>query len=266
MRLSCLQYTAEPSVVETEARLYPLLAEAARAGSDLIVLPECALCLSRGQKASRRAAITLDDPAVTRLSEFAARHGLWLIVGSLTMQTAEGLKNRTLVLDRSGALVATYDKIHLFDVELPGGGESYRESAVFAAGTSPQWIDIEGVRCGLSICFDVRFPKLYRHYAKQGADLVVVPAAFTVQTGQAHWHTLLRARAIENGLFVAAAGQCGVTREGRQTFGHSVVYDPWGEPLGALEAAPGVLTVDLDVDAVRRMRTAIPVMTQDRDF
>ena len=160
---------------------------------------------------------------------------------------------------------ATYDKIHLFDVDL-ASGESYRESALFDAGSSPTMTLVQDWTVGLSICFDLRFPALYRHYGLAGADLVVVPAAFTKTTGQAHWSTLLRARAIENGCFIVAAGQCGRTTEGREIYGHSVVYDPWGDCLGELSDEPGVLTVDLILDRVQAVRSSVPVMTQHRDF
>jgi len=169
------------------------------------------------------------------------------------------------VIDSEGCIQSTYDKIHLFDVDL-ASGESYRESALFEAGSEPTMTSINGWVVGLSICFDLRFPALYRHYGLSGAELIVVPAAFTKTTGQAHWLTLLRARAIENGCFVVAAGQCGKTSEGRETFGHSVVFDPWGETIGALGSQEAVLTVDLDRSRVKAVRQSVPVMTQHRNF
>jgi predicted amidohydrolase len=235
MRISCVQYTAEPDLAISEDRLYPLMDEAVTARADVILLPECALCLSSNQAISRAQALTIEAPEVHRLRQYAADHAVTLIVGSLIMATDQGVKNRTLVINPQGMIQATYDKIHLFDVDL-ASGESYRESA------------------------------LYRHYGLAGADLVVVPAAFTKTTGQAHWSTLLRARAIENGCFIVAAGQCGRTTEGRETYGHSVVYDPWGDCLGELSDEPGVLTVDLILDRVQAVRSSVPVMTQHRDF
>jgi len=265
MRLSLVQYTAEPSVSVSESRVFPLMREAVAAGAQVIVLPECALFLSTRQSASREAALSIDSAPVARLAQFAKQHAVWLVVGSLTLRIEDMIRNRCLVFDPHGQLIQSYDKIHLFDVQL-ASGESYRESALFCAGKSPAMVEIAQVPVGLSICFDLRFPKLFRHYASQGAGLVLVPAAFTKTTGEAHWHTLLRARAIENGLFVAAAAQCGITEEGRETFGHSVVYDPWGACLGQLDVAPGVLTVDLELAAVERARSQIPVLSQDRDF
>ncbi|MDC3058250.1 carbon-nitrogen hydrolase family protein [Litorivicinus sp.] len=265
MRISCVQYTAEPDLAISEGRLYPLMDEAVTAESEVILLPECALCLSSNQAISRAQALTIEAPKVNRLRHYAADHAVTLIVGSLIMATDQGVKNRTLVINPQGIIQATYDKIHLFDVDL-ASSESYRESALFDAGSSPTMTLIGDWTVGLSICFDLRFPALYRHYGLAGADLVVVPAAFTKTTGQAHWLTLLRARAIENGYFIVAAGQCGTTTDGRETYGHSVIYDPWGNCLGELSDEPGVLTVDLILDRVQEVRSSVPVMSQHRDF
>lgn len=265
MRISCLQYTAEPDLTLSEARLYPLLDVAIMAGATTVLLPECALFLSSNQASSRAHALAIDSAQVERLRNYANTHRITLIVGSLIMQINDKIFNRSLVIDSGGQIQASYDKIHLFDVDLPSG-ESYRESALFDAGTEPQLTKINDWSVGLSICFDLRFPSLYRYYALAGTELIVVPAAFTKNTGEAHWDTLLRARAIENGCFVAAAGQCGVTREGRETHGHSVVYDPWGVCLGELDDSPGVLTIELDRSKVETVRASVPVMSQHREF
>jgi predicted amidohydrolase len=265
MRISCLQYTAEPDLATSESRLYPLLDQAVAGRPDLVLLPECALFLSSNQSASRANALAADAEEVLRLQRYAADHQINLIVGSLIMNTDQGVKNRALVINRGGAIQATYDKIHLFDVDLESG-ESYRESALFEAGSMPVMTSIAGWTIGLSICFDLRFPALYRNYGLSGAHLIVVPAAFTKTTGQAHWSTLLRARAIENGCFIAAAGQCGTTTEGRETYGHSVVFDPWGECLGELSDGAAVLTVDMDLARVQSVRSSVPIMSQHRDF
>lgn len=264
MRISCVQYTAEPDLAESESRLYPLLDQAVQGASQVILLPECALFLSSTQEQSRSHALPIDSPEVKRLTEYALTHRVTLIVGSLIMRVDGFTRNRTLVINHLGEIGATYDKIHLFDVDLESG-ESYRESALFEAGTAPTLVNILDWQVGLSICFDLRFPSLYRHYALSGADLVVVPAAFTKTTGQAHWSTLLRARAIENGCFIVAAAQCGVTQEGRETHGHSAVFDPWGDCVGTLGNEPGVLTVDIDRGLVAKTRATVPVMGQHRD-
>ena len=265
MRISCLQYTAEPDLATSESRLYPLLDQAVAGHADVALLPECALFLSSNQSSSRANALAVDAQEVIRLQKYAADHQITLIVGSLIMDTDQGVKNRTLVIHRDGSIKATYDKIHLFDVDL-ASGESYRESALFEAGSMPVMTSIAGWMVGLSICFDLRFPALYRHYGLSGAHLIVVPAAFTKTTGQAHWSTLLRARAIENSCFIAAAGQCGRTSEGRETYGHSVVFDPWGDCLGELSDEAGVLTVDMGLEQVQAVRSSVPVMSQHRDF
>ena len=265
MRISCVQYTAEPDLAVSESRLYPLLDQAVQGGAQVILLPECALFLSSTQAQSRSYALPIDSPEVKRLTKYALTHRVTLIVGSLIMRVDGSTRNRTLVIDHLGEIAATYDKIHLFDVDL-GSGESYRESALFEAGTAPTLVTVREWQVGLSICFDLRFPSLYRHYALSGAELIVVPAAFTKTTGQAHWSTLLRARAIENGCFIVAAAQCGVTQEGRETYGHSAVFDPWGDCVGILGNEPGILTVDIDRALVAKTRATVPVMSQHRDF
>lgn len=265
MRISCLQYTAEPSCAHTESRIYPLMEQAVADGSEVILLPECALFLSKTQDLTRANALDLNAPEILRFRHFAFEYRVSLIIGSLVIKTDQAIRNRTLVINPSGEIQVMYDKIHLFDVDL-ASGESYNESALFEAGQVPQIASIGDWLVGLSICFDVRFPSLYRYYALAGAELIVVPAAFTRATGEAHWHTLLRARAIENGCYVAAAGLCGVTCEGRETYGHSVVYDPWGECVGELGMQSGCLTVDLDRARVQEVRKWVPVITKHMEF
>ena len=265
MRISCVQYTAEPDLAISEGRLYPLMDEAVTAEPDVILLPECALCLSSNQAISRAQALTIDAPEVHRLRHYAAHHAVTLIVGSLIMATDQGVKNRTLVINPQGVIQATYDKIHLFDVDLTLG-ESYRESVLFDAGSSPIMTSIQDWTVGLSICFDLRFPALYRHYGLAGADLVVVPAAFTKTTGQAHWLTLLRARAIENGCFIVSAAQTGMHEQNRKTFGHSIIVDPWGNILADADKDVGFITADLDLNLVDEVRKKIPSLTHDREY
>jgi predicted amidohydrolase len=265
MRISCLQYTAEADFEVSWSRLEPLLLEAMAAAPDCIVLPECALYLSPSQAHTVQAALTMDAEPVRWLADFARSHAVILVVGSLIMQVDGAIKNRQLVIDAGGKIVGVYDKMHLFDVALETG-ERHQESAVFSPGTRPLLSAIGDLCVGHSICYDLRFPALYRAYAEAGADCLLVPAAFTRTTGQAHWLTLLRARAIENGAFVVAAAQCGETQAGRQTFGHSVVFGPWGDWLGQLQDQPGVLTVDLDRTAVTRARRQIPVLDASRSI
>ena len=265
MRISCLQYTAEPDFRLSEARVYPLMQQAVKAGAQVIMLPECALFLSTTQCKSRTNALELQSSEISRFRHFASEYQVTLIIGSLVMRIDDVIRNRTLVINTSGDIQTTYDKIHLFDLDLPSG-ERYCESALIEAGQVPRMTAIGDWQVGLSICFDLRFPGLYRHYALKGADLIVVPAAFTRTTGEAHWHTLLRARAIENGCFVAAAGLCGVTLEGRETYGHSIVYDPWGTCIGELGIEPGCLTADLDRSLVTETRSHLSVLVKHREF
>ena len=265
MRISCLQYTAEPNCAQSESRIYPLMEQAVAKKSQVILLPECALFLSKTRALTQANALELDAPEISRFCHFASEYQVSLIIGSLVIKTDEAIRNRTLVIDPTGEIQTMYDKIHLFDVDL-ASGESYNESSLFEAGQVPQIASIGGWLVGLSICFDLRFPSLYRHYALAGAELLVVPAAFTRVTGEAHWHTLLRARAIENGCFVAAAGLCGVTCDGRETYGHSVVYDPWGKCVGELGMQSGCLTVDLDRSRVQEVRRCVPVIAKHMEF
>lgn len=265
MQLSCLQYTAEPDLEQTWARIEPLLMMAALTGPDLVLLPECALFLSADQAVSRAAAIDLDHPTLQLLRQWADDHSTWVVVGSVIYRDGAQVMNRMLVFNREGALVQHYDKIHMFDVVL-GNGESYRESALFTPGSAPAIVEIEGWTVGLSICFDLRFPKLYRYYAKAGCDLILAPSAFTQTTGAVHWQLLNQARAVENGCFVASANQCGVNQHGRATFGHSQITSPWGEILAQAGPSATLVSATLDRAAVAEARRKIPVLPQDRDF
>jgi predicted amidohydrolase len=195
----------------------------------------------------------------------AHRHGIWLHIGSLAVLSDDGkVANRGLVVDREGAVRARYDKIHLFDVDLPTG-ESWRESNVYSPGKGVVLVNGTPVgKLGLTICYDLRFPGLFARLAEAGADLISVPAAFTVPTGRAHWHVLLRARAIEAGLFVAAAAQVGSHEDGRQTYGHSLVADPWGEVLLDMGEQPGIGFAEIDLKRISDVRARIPALSHRR--
>ena len=191
---------------------------------------------------------------------------IWLHCGSLAVILPSGkVANRTYVLSPDGAVAAFYDKIHMFDVDL-GNGERYMESATFEAGHEAVTVDLPWGRLGLTICYDLRFPHLYRHLAQAGADFLTVPAAFTRVTGEAHWHVLLRARAIETGCFVFAPAQTGVHAGDRKTFGHALIISPWGEILADAGTDPGVIVTDIDVAEVARARAKIPALTLDAAF
>lgn len=206
------------------------------------------------------------DETVRRFAGLAAELKVFLMAGSLALVGENGkLVNRCLIWGPDGRLVARYDKIHLFDVDL-GGAESYRESDRFAGGDSAVLADVAGAKLGLTICYDVRFPALHRALALKGAEILTGPAAFTRITGEAHWHVLLRARAIETGSFVLAPAQSGRHETGRETYGHTLAINPWGKVIAELAEGPGVVMADLDLAEVAAARAKIPALKNARDF
>ena len=241
--------------------------EAAKGGAAMLFTPEMSGLLDRD---SKRAAANLrserDDQVLAACREAAREQGIWLHLGSLAVLADDEGKvaNRGFVIDRMGNIQARYDKIHLFDVDLPTG-ESWRESAVYRAGNSAVLVNGTPVgKLGLTICYDLRFPTLFARIAEADADLISVPAAFTVPTGRAHWHVLLRARAIEAGVFVVAAAQVGRHEDGRQTFGHSLVVDPWGEVLLDMGEGRGIAFADIDLARISDVRSRIPALNHRR--
>lgn len=207
-----------------------------------------------------------EDLTVRSFATLARELGLWLNIGSLALKgSAEKLLNRSLLFTPDGVIAARYDKIHLFDVDLPNG-EQLRESHAYSGGQEAVMAATPLGRIGLTICYDMRFPGLFRSLAQAGAGLFTVPSAFTVPTGEAHWHVLLRARAIETGSFILAAAQGGLHESGRATFGHSLAVSPWGEVLAEGGTDPGVWLADLDMDEVQRARLRIPALRHDRSF
>jgi len=252
---------------EANARsLEEAIAEAAAGGAEILFTPEMSGLLDRD---SGRAAKNLrqeeEDEVLERCREAARLHRIWVHIGSLAVLVDEGkVANRGFVIDREGEVRARYDKLHLFDVDLPTG-ESWRESNVYSAGKGVVLVNGTPVgRLGLTICYDLRFPGLFARLAEADADVIAVPAAFTVPTGKAHWHILLRARAIEAGLFVVAAAQVGRHEDGRQTFGHSLVVDPWGEVLLDMGEKPGVGFADIDLKRISDVRSRIPALNHRR--
>ena len=242
------------------------IGEAAAGGAEILFTPEMSGLLDRD---SARALKNLnreeDDRVLASCREAARRHGIWLHIGSLAVLVDDGkVANRGFVIDREGNVRARYDKLHLFDVDLPTG-ESWRESNVYSPGQGVVLINGTPVgKLGLTICYDLRFPGLFARLAEADADVIAVPAAFTVPTGKAHWHVLLRARAIEAGLFVVAAAQVGRHEDGRQTFGHSLVIDPWGEVLLDMGEERGVGFADIDLARISDVRSRIPALNHRR--
>jgi predicted amidohydrolase len=240
--------------------------QAAAGGAEMLFTPEMSGLLDRD---SQRAAKVLkpqdEDEVLAAVREAAARHKIWLHIGSLALLVGDGkVANRSFVIDREGQIRATYDKIHLFDVDLPTG-ESWRESSVYSAGTGAVVVSGTPVgKLGLTICYDLRFPGLFARLAETDSDVIAVPAAFTVPTGMAHWHVLLRARAIEAGLFIVAAAQFGHHEDGRNTFGHSLVVDPWGDVLLDMGEGSGVGFADIDLKRISEVRARIPALNHRR--
>lgn len=253
------------------AHAAPLIREAAAGGAELIATPEAANLLEqrRGLR-DDKLRTEAEDPYVLGLRSLAAELGVWLLIGSAIVRSeAPGetrAANRSLLIDPEGAVRARYDKIHVFDVDLPNG-DRYRESESVRPGEATAVAETPWGGLGLTVCYDVRFPHLYRGLSQAGAELIAVPAAFTRPTGEAHWETLLRARAIETGAFVLAPAQGGTHEDGRSTWGRSAVVGPWGEVLAKLDHdEPGVLHAALDLEAVAKARAAIPAWRADRTF
>ncbi len=244
-----------------------LIREAARQGADYVLTPEVSNIMQENRKALFDLLATEeDDKSLKAYRELAKELNIHLHIGSLALRaTPERAVNRSFLIAPDGNILATYDKIHMFDIDLPDG-ESYRESANYQAGETAVISDLPWGRIGLTICYDVRFPALYRALAESGASFITVPAAFTKKTGEAHWHTLLKARAIENGCFIFAAAQGGKHENKRETFGHSLIIDPWGEILAEGGIEPGVVLAKIDPARVVEVRKSIPSLQHGRRF
>ena len=249
----------EPAV--NAERLVDAVSQAAGGGAAMLFTPEMSGMLDRDrERALGKAKTEADDKVLAAVREAAAKHGIWVHLGSLALRGERGkLVNRGFVIDTQGEIRAQYDKIHLFDVDLPTG-ESWRESAMYEAGTSAVVVPGTPVgKLGLTICYDLRFPELFQRLSEAGADVISVPAAFTVPTGRAHWSVLMRARAIEAELFIVAAAQAGRHEDGRETYGHSLVSDPWGELVVEMDGEPGLAFAELDLARIAEVRARIPV-------
>ncbi|MGC6331386.1 carbon-nitrogen hydrolase family protein [Rhizorhabdus sp. FW153] len=266
MRAAVFQSRTGIDPAANAARLVAAMAEAKAGGADMLFTPEMSGLLDQDRKrAAPHLCAEADDRVLAAVRDAAREHGLWVHLGSLALKGGSDgrLVNRGFVIDDEGAIRARYDKIHLFDVDLPTG-ESWRESAAYAPGERSVIATTPWARIGLSICYDMRFPDLYRALSDAGAELLSVPAAFTVPTGKAHWHVLLRARAVEAGAFVVAAGQCGGHEDGRATFGHSLVVDPWGEVLLDMGDEEGVGFADIDLARLADVRARVPALRHRR--
>ena len=267
-KVALMQFTAGPELEANMQAVADYARQAKSAGASFLLTPENTEFMERDDAAKlARAQSEAGHQALARARSIARASGLWLLIGSLAVRL-EGenrVANRSYLIDPTGAVVTHYDKIHLFDVDLPGR-ESYRESASVAPGARAVLADLPWGRIGLSVCYDLRFPHLFRALAKAGAQFLAVPAAFTVPTGKAHWHVLLRARAIESQAFVVAAAQSGTHQDGRTTYGHSLVIDPWGAVLLDTGQGEGLGFADIDLARIEWARRQIPVQKNRREI
>jgi deaminated glutathione amidase len=270
----CIQFTAGPDPEPNLQTVSDLIRRAREAGADLIMTPEASNFIESGRRRREKARLEADDPFLAGTRSLARETGAWLLIGSLVIDPAgepgatageTRLANRSFLVDSSGRVVARYDKIHMFDIDLPNG-ESYRESSAYRPGHNTVTAETPWGRLGMSICYDLRFPQLYRALAQAGADLLTVPSVFTVPTGSAHWHVLLRARAIENGCYVIAPAQWGEHTAGRRSYGHSLIVDPWGEVLADAGEGVGFVTARIEVARIAEVRRMVPSLQHDRSF
>ena len=264
---ACVQLRAGRSVSNNIDEAASLIRQAALGGAQFVQTPEQTALMELDRKLLfENIAPEACDRSLARLRRLADDLNIWLHVGSLAVRVApDKAANRAYLISPTGSIAARYDKIHMFDVDLDGG-ESYRESATYQPGSAAVVADLPWIRVGFSICYDLRFAYLYRTLAKAGAGLLTAPAAFTKQTGVAHWHVLLRARAIETGSFVMAAAQGGHHENGRDTFGHSLIINPWGEILAEAGTDPGIIQATIDPAEVDAARKRIPGLSHDRDI
>ena len=269
MRAAIFQMTSGIDPAANAAAIADMAARAKADGADMLFTPEMAGYLDRDRK---RAAATLhsegDDPVLAAVRGAAAKQGLWVHLGSTPLkdERSDGRwANRSFMIDDSGEIRARYDKIHLFDVDL-ATGESWRESSVYGPGERIVAVDTPWARMGMSVCYDMRFPDLYRALTNAGATVLLMPAAFTVPTGKAHWHILLRARAIEAGCFVVAAAQTGRHADGRETYGHSLVVDPWGDIVLDMGEPAGLALAEIDLSRVEDVRGRVPALANRRSL
>lgn len=267
VRVACVQPSSGQDMDENLRALGDLIRRARDQGAELITLPECCVLMDHRTEIVQASAVATEEhPAISVFAALARETQAWLLVGSIAAASADGrAANRSILLDTEGRIAATYDKIHMFDVDLPTG-EVYRESEVFRPGEHAVIAETPWGKLGMSVCYDLRFAALYRALAQAGASMLSVPAAFTKHTGEAHWHLLLRARAIETGSFVIAPCMWGEHSGGRATYGHSLIVDPWGGVLADAGEGVGVVVADLELAKVAEARATIPALRHDRPF
>jgi predicted amidohydrolase len=266
-RTACLQLNSGSDLAVDLAAVKNMVTEAAGAGAQLVLTPEYSLMMDGSGRVMREGALDADGGAtLLELQNLARSNKVWLLLGSLTLKTGEErIVNRSYLIAADGVVVATYDKIHMFDVTLPDG-KVIRESSSYRPGEQAVVAATPWGNLGMTICYDVRFPHLYRALAQQGAQFISVPASFQRQTGKVHWHTLLKARAIENAAYILAPAMCGEHPGNRQTYGHALIVDPWGEVLADGGEEPGIIYADIDPARVSKIRGMMPSLEHDRPY
>jgi predicted amidohydrolase len=269
VKAAVIQLNAKPDIKDNLREAEALIRAAAKDGATLIATPENTCRMRASVEGKWEESFDLaDHPAIPFFQKLAKELGVTLIVGSISsIRVGQNIfANRSFIISKDGTVGFDYDKIHMFDANLPNG-EGYHESATNRPGEDIVLAKIDGLKIGMSICYDLRFPHMYRKLAKMGAEIFSIPAAFTVPTGQAHWEVLLRARAIENGVFVLAPAQVGIHDGGRSTYGHSMIIAPWGQILSQIQGdKPGYALAELDLDDVLKARSAVPSLSNDRVF
>ena len=267
LKAACIQMTSGPEIGPNLKTAAGFIREAAGQGAKFIATPENLCHIRNPAKDKLKSALPQENnEAVKHFSSLARELGVWLLAGSLAIKTDnDRILNRSFLFSAKGDIAATYDKIHMFDVELPTG-EKHRESDLVQPGDKAVVVKTPWGGVGLTICYDLRFAYLYRALAQAGAAIITVPSAFTVPTGKAHWSTLLRARAIETGSFILAPGQTGEHQNGRRTWGHSMIIGPWGDVLAEAGTETGIIIADLDLQEVSKAREAIPALKHDRTY
>lgn len=265
VKIALIQLNSQRDVAQNIVTLEKFISQAADQGADFILTPENLASMPMDHQTP---VFTMDKhPLLAAARQMAQKHSVWLLLGSLLIKNEENrtIYNRSVLLDNNGMIVVSYDKIHLFDVNL-GNGESYGESAYFNGGDRAIVITTPWGELGMTICYDLRFPQLYRALAQAGAEYIVVPSAFTATTGKAHWEVLLRARAIENGCFILAPNQTGTHAETQKTFGHSMIIDPWGEVQAIAGEIEEIVFSEIDLSASQNVRQKIPSLAYQPDF
>jgi deaminated glutathione amidase len=263
---ACVQMRSGRDPLTNRDAAVAFVREAAGRGAHYVQTPEMTSLVERSRDALfEKVGPEERDPTLAALRDAARMHGIYVHIGSVAVREGEKVANRAFLIDPAGEIAASYDKIHLFDVDLPNG-ESWRESRTYTGGDAAVLAETPWGRLGITICYDVRFPALYRALAEGGASFLSAPACFTKQTGEAHWHVLHRARAIETGSFMISAAQGGLHEDGRETFGHSLIVDPWGRILAEAGTEPGVIAAEIDPARVADARARIPALKNARPF